>query len=72
VTRPSMLGPALDEAVLEQLEAEFLQNPNDSWRQPRDPGAATVELPPPTIAWPVEDDPQGRMTRIRTYNACCR
>jgi hypothetical protein len=71
VTRPSTLGPALDEAVLEQLEAEFLHNPDDSW-QLRDPGAATVELPAPTITWPVEDDPQGRMTRIRTYNACCR
>lgn len=72
MTSHAMLGPALDEAVLEQLEAEFLRSPSDSRRLPWETGPSTVEMPPPVVGWPVDDDPQCARTMVRTHNGCCR
>ena len=44
MTTETILGPALDDPVLERLEAEFLHNPSGSWwpaeSRPVDRGAA--------------------------------
>jgi hypothetical protein len=69
VTSQTMLGPALDDAVLEQLEAEFLSSTSDSrWLT----GVSTVDMPAPVVGWPVDDDPQSARTMVRTHNGCCR
>jgi hypothetical protein len=69
MTSQTMLGAALDDAVLEQLEAEFLSSTSDSrWL----PGPSTVDMPPPVVGWPVDDDPQNARTMVRTRHGCCR
>jgi hypothetical protein len=62
----------LDEAVLEQLEAEFLRSPRGSWPLRSEIRPPAVEMPAPVVGWPVDDDPQGRITKIRTNFGCCR
>jgi hypothetical protein len=66
MTSQTMLGPALDDAVLDQLEAEFLRRTSDP------PWPSTVEMPPPVVGWPVDDDPQNARTMVRTRHGCCR
>ena len=68
----TILGPALDDAVLERLEAEFLHNPSGSWWPAGETMPSIVELPPPALDWSWGDDPVCRMTKIRTRTGCCR
>jgi hypothetical protein len=68
-----MLGPALDDAALGQLEAEFLRTPGDSRLLPWETATSTVEIPAPLIGWPAADDPQSAArTMVRTHSGCCR
>jgi hypothetical protein len=72
MTTETILGPALDDPVLERLEAEFLHNPSGSWWPAGATVPSIVELPPPVVEWPLDDDPRCGMTKIRTHSGCCR
>jgi hypothetical protein len=61
----------LEEAVLEQLEAEFLRSPSGSWPLRSETRLPAVELPAPVVGWPADDEPQARLTRYRTRTGCC-
>jgi hypothetical protein len=69
VTSQTMIPPALDEQVLEQLEAEFLRSPIGFW-----PLRSETSLPasdiPPAPGRPVEDDPQAK-SLYKTNQYCC-
>jgi hypothetical protein len=66
VISETMPAPPAEEALLEQLEAEFLRPPLDFW-----PEALETDVPEPGSGWAVDDGPQMWMTQYRTRHGCC-
>jgi hypothetical protein len=71
VKSETMLAPVLDERVLEQLEAEFLQD-ETSFRLLQSATRLTgAELLALDARRPAGDDEVMRITRWRTRTGCC-